>query len=214
MSRTLATHARYHFCTMPRRSSLPIILALATLPACRKSLWEQSLTRVDAAPAARTLPTDIRVRDVPWERVEPVLAQLRADVAQSDAPVDEWPAEQRADAERTLLRALQVTPQSGVTQILASSEFRTTDFSRPDQDELRTLAASLGATLVVWSSRPLGKADRLDYVPVTTWTSGTIWARRDKHGRTRSEPYNESSTTWAPVVTQADESAFLAFFLR
>lgn len=199
---------------MARRAVILLALAAPVLCACERSLWEERLTLVDAAPAARVAPEDVRVRDVPWERVEPVLAELRGEVARSDAPVEEWPVERRAEAEQKLLRALQVTAQSGATRIVASSEFRTTAFSRPDARELRALAGRIGATLVVWSSLPLGKADRVDYVPVTTWTSGNIWARRDRHGNVRSEPYNESSTTWAPVVIEADESAFLAFFLR
>ncbi len=200
---------------MPRRALFALaFLAPCALFACRSSLWEERLTVVTAAEGARVRPADVRVRDVAWERVEPVLAELRAEVARSDAPVEEWSSERREDAERRLLRALQVTAQSGVTRVLASSEFRTNAFDRPDSKELRELGGKLGATLVVWSSRRLGKTDRVDFVPVTTWTSGSIWARRDRHGNVRTEPYNESSTTWAPVVVEAEESAFLAFFLR
>ncbi len=195
------------------------IIALSTLAtflaACAPSHWERRFVLLEPAPhAPRISARDVLVRNVPWERLSPVLDDLRRLVAASDAPVNEWPPDRKLAADKQLLTALQVTPQSGVTRVLAVSEFRTTDFTSPDTAQLQSLAAKHNATLVVWSSYSLGTTDRLDYVPVTTWTTGSYYPRRDRQGRVRSDSYNESSTTWTPVVTEAEETAFLAYFLR
>ncbi len=198
-----------------RRTHTAALLLLALLPACAPSHWESHFVLTDEAPPSHTSASrNVLIRNVPWERLSPVLDDLRRRVAASDAPVNDWPAERRRAAEQQLLTALQVTPQSGVDHIIGFSEFRTTDYSTPDPAELRKLASSLNASLVVWTSRSLGTTDRIDYIPITTWTTGSTYPRRDRHGRVRSETYNESSTTWTPVVSEAEQTAFLAYFLR
>lgn len=205
---------------MKRLSSRLVPIAAAAVPlfaaACSTSPWERSFepsTQASIAPAPSDAP--VRIREVPWDRIQATLRELEAEVAASDVPPEEWPPERRAEADARLLRALQVTRDPATVEILGVSEFRTTDPIRPggaDQDQLARFARQIGATEVVWSRRYLGKTERIVDRPVTYYDFGSGWAL----GRYRrgAGVFTGSTTTWLPVVVEADESAYLAFFLR
>lgn len=179
---------------------------------CESSAWQRNLSRGPEAAASLPESSDVRIRQVPWERVEETLRSIRAEVAASDLHPDEWPEERKQAQKATLLRGLQISEPAERVRVVGSSEFRTT--SNPGDDEsLRRVARSLGADTVVWSSRWLGKADKVVQEPVSGWTTGTVWAR-DADGTLRPRSQNEHTTTWVPVVVRADESGYMAFFLR
>lgn len=201
----------------------PIVALLALLSlalgACSTSAWESAYvgSRPERAQSAdRAAASRVSVRNVPWERIEATRRELEGQIAASDTHPDEWPAEKRAAAKAALLRGLQVSENPDSVDILGRSEFSSTSAVRPDDGELAAFAAKIGATRVVWSSRYLGKADKIVSEPVWTWTSGSEWSRRSRSGPRRSDSfsYSQNSTTWVPVVVQADETAWVAYFLR
>ena len=203
---------------MPQRNmALSCALAaLAAMTGCAgPSLWERhfvaSMPGVQVskeAPSKSAPPA--RVRRVPWERLQSTLQDLEQEAAASDAPIDEWAPEKRADADARLLRGLQVTAAPATVDVLGFSEFRTTQFGQPDEAELQTTARRVGADTVVWASEYLGKTDAVVERPVTTSTTWTNWYSRGRRTRT----YTDTSTTFVPVRIQADQFAFVAFFLR
>lgn len=202
-------------------AAVPLGLVLAMAGCSGPTVWERAFEPCEGAslaPAAEGAP--VRVREVPWDRIHDALRDLEADVAASDIPPEEWPPERRAGAQARLLRALQVTADPASVEVLGVSEFRTTDPLRPGgagAEELRAFARQIGADEVVWASRYLGKAQRIEDRPVSTYTTGTDWffGRRGR-GRWGSGSgfYSESTTSWVPVAVEADEHAYTAFFLR
>lgn len=185
---------------------------IAFSSACESSSWQRHLSRGPDAAAALPETDAVRIRQVPWERIEDTLRTIRAEVAASDVHPDEWPEERRQAQKATLLRGLQISEPPESVLVVGSSEFRTT--SNPgDEESLRRVARSLGADTVVWSSRLLGKADKVIQEPVSGWTTGTVWSR-DADGKLRPRSQNEHTTAWVPVVVRADETGYVAFFLR
>jgi hypothetical protein len=150
------------------------------------------------------------MRRVPWERLEAERQRLESELAQSDVPLEEWPPDRRADADARLLKALQATRDPSAVRIMGVSEFRTTDFDRPDEADLRQLALDAGGDTVVWTSRHIGKADRIVQEPVTS-TSSTWTGWYGRGGRPRT--FSESTTTFVPVRVSADQYEFVAFVL-
>lgn len=197
--------------TVIRRTCLGLIsgLLLALGAGCHTSPWESGLARGPDTAAPRAEGTAVRVREVPWERVEATLAALRADVAASDVHPDEWPVERRAEHKVRLLNGLQISESAETVKVLGKSEFRAVDRVVIPNDELDRLARSLGADTVVWSSRALGKADRVVQEPVTWYNDGTsAWGRADRGA------FGEMRTGWVPVRVQVDETGYVGFFLR
>jgi hypothetical protein len=184
------------------------------------SVWQQSFVRsedVQAVALAKDEP--VRVRSIPWERMSATQRDIEAMSASSDVHPQDWPVSKKLEAKSVLLRGLQVGADPGSTDVIGVCEFRSTDAIRPEGPErtsLESFARSIGATDVVWSSRSLGKADKIIEKPVTTVSSGTYWAdhRRSSRDRWWSDNYSENSTTWVPIRVQAEETGFIMYFLR
>lgn len=199
-----------------RQLILTTMFAAAILTGCASpSQWQQAFEPAEGITLAprksqRKNQAPVTVRRVPWERLEAALTELESDLAASDQPREEWPPERRAAADAKLLRALQVTRDPSAVKVLGVSQFRTTDFDRPNQVDLEDLARPYGGDTTVWSSRHLGKADRVVQEPVTTTSTWTGWYGRA--GRTRT--HSESTTTFVPVRVSADQYEFVAFVLR
>jgi hypothetical protein len=202
-----------------------VVVMAGALGGCSSpSVWEQGY--VGPRPPAKAgdsavVGRSVTIRNVPWDRVQEVRRSIEAEASSSDVHPDEWPSEKKADVKARLLRGLQVSTDPSRVEILGRSEFKTTDTVRPEtpegEAELAAFARRLGADMVVWSGRTLGKADKIVDRPVTT-TSSSGWGRpwdggRDGHS-SRDWGYTDSSTSWVPVRIQADESGFVAFFLR
>lgn len=190
-------------------------LMLLTLGGCEANRWE-SAYQGRAAPVVMqdhdSAAAAVRVRYVPWERIAATQQRLEAEVAASDVHPDDWGTEKREAAKAELLKGLQVSESAASVDVLGRSEFRTTDTVRVEGGELAAFAAKIGASRVVYSSTLLGKADRIVYEPVTTWTQGSDWYRNSR--RRGNAGYSEHSTSWVPVRVQADETAWVAYFLR
>jgi len=158
----------------------------------------------------------VRVQQVPWERIEAMLKEQDAEVASSDVHPDQWSAEQKGESKAKMLRWLQVSGDAASIDVLGRSTFRTTDGVRPETEEGRgelvKLARKLGGDLVVWSSRSLGKSEKVVDRPVTSYRSGTI-SYVDRKGKVRTQSYSDSETTWVPTRVVADEMEFVAYFL-
>lgn len=203
---------------MATRRSLLLTLAAsaAALTACtRTSIWEARYE--PSAPGADLRPIEQAknaprpaIRRVPWERLDATMTEFERELAASDTPREEWSPEQRTSVDAKLLRGLQVTQDPSAVTILGVTQFRTTDFDRPSDADLSTLAARAGGDTVVWSSRYLGQAERVVQEPVTTYSTWTAWYGRKGRMRTGTD----TTTTWVPVRVQADLHEFVAFVLR
>jgi hypothetical protein len=145
------------------------------------------------------------------------LRELRDRAAASDAPLDEWPEAERLSMKATLLRALQVTQDPTDVAVLGRSDFRTTETYRPestDQPDLTGFARSIGATEVIWARGHMGTAETIVREPINTWSYGSEVAWDRRRGRWRSYPYSEQSTTFVPVRVEAEQFAYIAYYLR
>ncbi len=195
--------------------------AAALLGGCAAdpSVWEQGFVREDGgARAALQAQTPVRVRAVPFERVEQFMNELDAEVAASDVPRTQWAPDKKQAAEAKLLRGLQVTADPASVDVVGVSRFRTTDDLRPDsrdQPALMSFARDVGANEVVWTTRYLGKADKIVEKPVTRIGGSRGYWGNGWYGEWGSGgDWGGSSTTWVPVRVQADERMFVLFFLR
>lgn len=181
------------------------------------SVWEQTYVRDTAtvAPLDKTAP--VRVRSIPWERMQATLTDMQGMVAASNVHPEDWSAAQKDAAKIKLLQGLQVSVAPERMTILGKSEFRTTETILPDgadRESLENFARKVGATDVVWSNRILGRTEKVIEKPVTSYSTGTFWGRRDRRSRWWDDSYSQSSTTWVPMRVPADDTGFVAFFLR
>lgn len=188
------------------------IAAAAFAGGCASSPWESSFDSSGVAAPELAKDAPVRIRDVPWDRLQQTLAELERERESSDVHPDDWDPARKEAAKSRLLRGLQVSEDSSGVEILGRSVFRTTDPVRPDDGSLRDFARTIGANSVIWSSSYLGRTDVVRSEPVTEWRSGS-WQHWDGR-RSRTHTYSESSTVWVPVVVSADERAWMAYFLR
>jgi hypothetical protein len=198
----------------PWRAWLLAVLlgAFAVLQGCTSSPWEQNfVATAEAPPLANNAP--VQLREVQWDRVQAGLREIEAKEAATDVHPEDWPPEKKAAVKGSLLRTLQVSEDPSKVEIVGRSTFRTTTPLSPESDrDLVTLARKVGADRVVWTRSLMGRADRIVQEPVTTFGTsfGTGWG----HRRGPSTAFTQTSTTWVPVVVQADEIAYVAYFLR
>jgi hypothetical protein len=188
-------------------------LCLAVLAGCEASPWERGYEASGAASPPRGKGAPVVLREVPWERLRATLEELNAERIASDIHPDEWSGQQKEAAHARLLRGLQVSADPRTVEVLGRSAFNTTWAVRPGDGELEGFARSRGATMVVWSSTYVGKADVIEKEPVTGWSTGTD-RHRGPDGKWRSETSTHDSTIWVPVAVQKDEHAWMAYFLR
>jgi len=196
-----------------RLGHVGIALLTFALGGCAPSRWETSFTpspRSVAVPLAKD--AHVRLREVPWERVQGTLDELNKEITASDTHPDEWPVEKREAAKAKLLKGLQISSDPGPIEVLGSSEFAAHDTERPTEEDLLAFARRIGATTVVWSCTYLGKSQTIVDRPVTEFRDGPRW--RDRDGRWHESAFSGPSTTWVPVVVNADERGWMAFFLR
>jgi hypothetical protein len=199
-----------------RRASVSILALLGAavgLAGCASSPWEASYNGI--ALKGASLESDrVIVRDVPWERYEATQSKLETMRVASDVHKDEWPEDKKTEYKALLLQGLQISGDPKGVEILGSSMFRSTDPVRPNSGELAEFAASIGATRVVWASRGLGKRSVVVREPIWSYSTGSDLFRDQTDGSRRSSTYTESTTTWVPVVIEADQTAWVAYFLR
>lgn len=199
---------------VPTLVSVVATLGLAgVLGGCAASPWESSYNGI-ALKGASLDSGRVIVRDVPWERYESTQAKLEAMRSQSDVHKDDWSEAKKNEYKALLLQGLQVQGDPAGVEILGSSLFKSTDTVRPNGGELAEFAASIGATRVVWASRGLGKRNVVVREPVWSYSTGSDLFRDQTDGSRRSSTYTESTTTWVPVVIEAEQTAWIAYYLR
>lgn len=189
------------------------VSAMLTVLAGCASAWESNFQPTAGAAIERGSPDSlVRVRRVPWERLNATLVNLERDLVESDVHPSEWPADRLRARDGEVLRALQISEGPDRARILGRSVFRSTRPVTPDDGELEAFARKIGADYAVWSSRYEGKTLVTDRQPVTT--QGFVWdGYGDRRGFYRGGgSYTE--TTFVPVVVEADEYAWIAYFVR
>jgi len=194
------------------RSAIAITCALLFL-GCT-SAWEDSFTSSGESVPARNPDALVVLREVPWDRLSRTLDEIEQHRIASDVHPDEWNEQQKLEERAKLLRGLQVSSDPRRVTVLGRSSFLTTYPVRPEDGELSDFARRIGATMVVWSSSCVGKTETIRQEPVTTWEHGWWSGRRDGSGRHSRGSYSESSTVYVPIVVQANEYAFVAYYLR
>lgn len=193
------------------------VAILACLTACATGgEWSnhyqpEVLGRVEGTGPVLGEQDDIDIREIAWDRMEAALnVERRAGLG--DVHPRDWSDEARAPERMALLRELQV-PDSTAAMILGRATFASTEVATKEQ--LLDKARKVGANRVIVSTRPLGQREVIRDEPVTTTSTGTRWSnRRDRDGRYRHESYSETSTTYVPVVVDADLVQYAAYFLR
>lgn len=194
-----------------------LLLLLASITAviggCGRSLWETEFERRAVLPPLDSA-TLVRVREIPWERMSRTIAELREQEAASDIHPDEWPRDKADAAMARLLRGLQVSEDPSSITVVGRSAFRTTQRVRPNDGGLEAFARRTGATMVVWSSTFLGKAETVRQESITGFRTGMLDVPRGRDGRRRADPFTETETLWVPVVIESDQFMFVAYFLR
>lgn len=150
----------------------------------------------------------VTVREVTWARVGPVLGELEELVAESDTHPDDWDQEKIDEAHAKLFAGLQLSEDSSSLVLLGRSWFATTDNIRPGDGSLARFARRIGADYAIWTSTSLGEVERIVTRPVTTHHREFSNGRRG--GRTRTG----SATSYVPIVVRAEETGYIAFFVR
>jgi hypothetical protein len=196
-----------------RLASLAVVAAsLSLLAGCSQTPWESQFKRGEAAAEPLNSSTPVKLREVPWERVQHALSDIQDKLSKSDTHVDDWSQEEKTRLRGELLRGLQVATPPQNIEVLGRSEFRTTSGIRPGDGSLEAFARKLGATTVVYTSTYLGKAEAVRQEAVQSYRTGSHYY--DRNGTHRDSVLSESSIYWIPVAVQADEHGFIAFFLR
>lgn len=181
---------------------------------CEPSRWQSDYHSMGVTVPALSASERVVIRNVPWDRVQDTLTKLQAERSASDVHIDDWTEEQKAAAKAKLLRGLQVSGDPNKFELLGRSDFRTTDSVKPDDGSLEAFARKIGATRVIWASQYLGKADRVEQESANSMTTRSYTGGRRSDGSARSYTATDNTTIFYPIVIQADENAWVAFFIR
>lgn len=189
------------------------LLAVAVLGGC-STAWQNHYRGVAAGVHPPTPATDaVTIREVPWSRLDATLRSLEDRRAGSDIHRDEWSEEQRAEERTALLRGLQISASPDDILVLGRSVFRSTDHLRPEDGSLERFARSIGADYAVWSANHLGTRRVTRQQPVHEHGfHGRHYTDADGRRRTTYEPWDR--TVFVPVSVDADEYAWVVYFLR
>ncbi len=192
---------------MRRLTTLALIASALGLSGCT-NIWREHYRPIGVVEA---LPESdaIELREVPWERMERAIVAAQDRAAASDVHPSEWDEPTKLEARGELLRNLQVQADAADVRVVGVSSFRTTDIVRPWDGGLADFAHDIGADLVVWSDRYMGKADAI--VDRTVYVD-SIGSGRNRDGDDRTRFRTETYTV--PVVVSKDERGYTAFFLR
>ncbi len=179
------------------------------------SIWERTYEpRAEALTGRISRSDDVTVRKVPWSRLEATLTELSEAQADRDIHWDEWPDADRKAADAVLLRGLQVSEDPSLIEVLGRSSFKSTDRLKPTDGSLERFAAKIGATYAIWSSKVLGKTDKIVQEPVRESGFRPIRYYDRKRGRYGTRYEYDDWTTYVPVVIEADETAWVVYYLR
>jgi hypothetical protein len=195
-----------------------LILLITFLATGCASPWEKSFQSNPELRGQKFPPTpNVHVRTVEYERLKKFTdEEHQRRVNSTTAPVD-LPPEQKMAMKNRLLQALQIPERGDDAVIVGTSQFTSPEVLKPDDPNLAAFAKKLGADTVVVSTAYLGKASRIDTVPVTSYSTDTYITHYRRNGNRISPAYttvNSSSTAWVPVPVTEDQYLHQAFFLR
>lgn len=182
-----------------------------TLGGCA-SIWERTYEPRSDVVVARS--AEVTVRKVPWNRVEETLTRLSDEQAQSDRHWDEWPQADRQRADATLLSGLQISEDPSTIEVLGRSSFKTTDRIGANDGSLDKFSRKIGADYAIWTNKVLGKADKVVQEPVREYGFRPIRYYDRSRGRHSTRYAYDDWTTYVPVVIEADETAWVVYYLR
>lgn len=188
--------------------SLAILLAGLLLTGC-SSPWKDHYVGAPIGHYERV--EDAIVREVPWQRVDDALQYIDDQRAASDVHWSEWSRDDKFDEQGVLLKALQISENPRDIIVLGRSVFRSTDDLSPTDGSLEKFAASIGADYAVWSAHYVGKADKVVQEPVHR--SGISIGVHGGHGHGHTIG-GWDETVYVPVVVEADEYAWVVYYLR
>lgn len=194
---------------MPYMHRLVCVLILA-ISGCA-SAWKNHYRGAEPGVFAPT--ESVTIREIPWSRLDETLRSIESARAASDIHPDEWTDAQRAAEHAALLRGLQVSEDPGSVVVIGRSVFRSTDHLRPEDGSLERFARSIGADLAVWSANHLGtrRVTRQQPVHEHGYTTRRITT---PDGRKRTEHIPWDRTFYVPVAVDADEYAWVVYYLR
>lgn len=191
-------------------ASLALVALAMSLSACTTS-WQDHYR---GAPLGAYEPTEeVIVRDVPWSRIDDTLIRIEAERARSDTHWDDWSSDQRLDEQAELLTGLQISEDPRDIIVLGRSVFRSTDHLSPDDGSLENFAASIGADYAIWSAHYLGTKEVVQQEQVRAHGFGSR-GYYDSHGKYRRDYQPWDRTVFVPVVVEADEYAWVVYYLR
>lgn len=190
-------------------SSLALLVCtvvLAPLAGCT-TVWEKHYRPITASGSLASN-EKISIREIPWARMEQAIDEGQQRLVESDRHPSDWTEDEQLTARADLLQSLQVSADPTTVSVVGVSAFRTTDVIKPWDGSLVGFAREVGANLVVWSDRYMGKAQ--------TIVDRTIYIDRIEYGRRGDDDRSRIGTETAtvPVVVARDERGYTAFFLR
>ena len=207
MKSTLKRRARFQILAGPALA----LVGTLSLGACAPAAWQKAYAAEPGVVAGTmAVEGEVRVRRVPWERVEVALEAERAAAVASDVPEDQWPAGQREQLTELLLRQLQFS-SPGAVELVGRSRFVTADFEELDARELTSWARRVNAETVVYASRGMGVAERVDreWVFYDRFDGGRYYDTGSRHaifpGRTAAS---------VPVVRSVPQYEFVVYWVR
>jgi hypothetical protein len=144
--------------------------------------------------------------------MDQALTARREALSASDEPRERWDAAKIKTYGQELTRLLQA--QDLVQgEVLGVSRVLSTQIRRPNDAELASFGAQVGATAAVWSSRPAGVADEVTRETVFWDSYGPDWYY-DGRGRARRSAFPERQVGSVPVVVSREQYEIVVFWLR
>jgi len=188
-----------------------LLVASAALSTGCTTTWQDHYR---GAPEGSYEPTQhVTVREVPWARIDETLRGIDDRRAGSDRHWDEWTREERLAEQAALLKGLQISEDPRDMIVLGRSVFRSTDHLSPGDGSLAAFAQSIGGDYAIWSAHYLGTKEVIEHEPVHDWGFRSRGSY-DHHGRYRRDYEPWDRTVYVPVVVEADEYAWVVYYLR
>jgi len=190
--------------------SLACLALACTLTGCASSPWKANFEGEPGIAPLAPIPDDVVVvRPAPYERVEAALRAFEEAWAESDTYWEDWPESKKREHTDRLIEALQLPAGTDQWTLLGHTRFTSVNDIDPEGADLRGLAADVGADHAIWSSLYLGKTQRVVDRPVhyPSWHYSHTGHGHGGYGI-------GSHTVWVRDTIEADETLWMAFFLR
>lgn len=181
------------------------------------SVWQTNYSAESPLPAIKLESrTPVYVRQIPFEPLAKVTAEIEEANTRIGKPLSDWPPEERTAAKVKLLAALEFSSDPATVEVLGHCDFRTTTKVDPDSGSqaIEPFARSIGATEAFWARHFLGKVERIEEKPQAGVPGESMWGRSYAEDRFGTPLPSASTTTWVTVKVVEDEYQYIAYFLR